>query len=75
MRLQLVLRVVTLLDSGVEAVVDRVEHAPHLVGARSQQRINFTPSSFARLSLPLRASDVLLRESHPRERDGDAVNE
>ena len=46
MSLQLVLGVVALLDTLVEVVVHRVEHAPHLVGAGAEQGVDLPAETF-----------------------------
>lgn len=69
--LQLVLGVIGLLDTRLELVVDAIELAPHGVGEGTQRCINLASQLLAVLSLLLRATDVLLRELHPRVRHRD----
>ncbi len=68
-RLQFVLGIIRLVESGAEGVVDAVELAPHGVGAVAQQRVDLPAQARRRLALPLRARDVLLRELRPRMRN------
>ena len=46
MGLQSVSGICCLTDSRVEAVVDSIEHVPHIVGALSQGAVNLSSESF-----------------------------